>query len=488
VLWSEYNLKLPEFLGYVFLTQGFRGYDIQDKKDTWTEFKVSDSRGTGATERISFSSNVADYRWVIKNVRALKEEAFTSTLKNHISKLEFQLSDYRYPLTPRNVMGTWSKLSEDLMRAEYFGNGLDKNNGWLGDEINPLIAGAKNDLEKAEKIYTYVRDNMTCTSHSGTDLNQSLKNILKAKSGTVAEINLLLVAMLKYINVQADPVILSTRSHGYTYSIYPILGKFNYVICDATIGGHSYFLDASEVLGFGKLSPECYNGHARIINAGAAAIDFSSDSLTEKKFTLVMLIINEKGELEGSLQQQPGYAESSAIRKKIKEKGMDDFLKDVKKGYSQELEIIAPHIDSLSNLEENVGIAYEFKMSGAQADIIYINPLLAEEHKENPFKSAERFYPVEMPYSIDETYSFTMILPEDYMVDEMPKPIIAKLNEEGDGRFEYLVSASGNTISVRSKIQLSRTFYAPEEYDMLRSFFDFIVSKQSEQIVLKKKK
>ena len=489
ILWSEYNLRLPEFFGYVFLTQGYRQYDINERKDSRIDFKIQDSHTAGATENTSFSANVTDYRWVMKSVPALKTEAFTSTLKNHIAKIEFQLSEYRYPLQFRAIMSTWAKVSEDLLHAEYFGNSLDKNNGWLGDVINPLIAGAKDNLEKARRIYTYVRDNLTCTSHSAVELDQSLKNILKSRNGTVAEINLLLIAMLKYANIQADPVILSTRSHGYTNSIYPIMDKFNYVICDAGINDQNYFLDASEPrLGFGKLTDACYNGHARIINAFATPIEFSADSLIEKKTTSILLATGDKGELKGSLQQRPGYYESHDIRDKVKEKGKDEFFKEVKKSYGQDIELINPHIDSINNLEESIDIGYEFKLGQEKEDIMYINPMLGNGYKENPFKSAERFYPVEMPYTIDQTYVFSMIIPEGYVVDELPKQISAKMNEEGDGKFEYLIAESGGNISMRSRIQLKRTFYAPDEYDMLREFFNFIVTKQAEQIVLKKKK
>jgi hypothetical protein len=489
VLWSEYNLRLPEFFGYVFLTQGYRQYDINQRKDNRANFIIRDSRGAGATESTRFDANVTDYHWVMKNVPLLKEESFTSTLKNHIAKIEFQLSDYRYPLTPQTIMGTWPKVSEELLHAEYFGNSLDKNNGWLGDAINPLIAGAKDNLEKAKKIYAYARDNLTCTSHSATDLDQPLKNILKTRNGTVAEINLLLVAMLKYAGIQADPVLLSTRSHGYAYSVYPILEKFNYVICYANINGQNYFLDASEPrLGFGRLTLRCYNGHARIINPEATALEFSADSLIERKTTVVLLSADQEGKLAGSLQQQPGYYESHDIRERVKEKGKDEFFKEVKKSYGSDVELINLRIDSLNNLEQSVAIAYDFKLNQEKEDILYVNPMFGEAYKENLFKSAERFYPVEMPYTIDETYIFNMFIPEGYVLDELPKPIIVKLNEQGDGKFEYLISESGGNISMRSRIQLRRTYYAPEEYVMLREFFNLIVKKHAEQIVLKKKK
>jgi hypothetical protein len=70
----------------------------------------------------------------------------------------------------------------------------------------------------------------------------------------------------------------------------------------------------------------------------------------------------------------------------------------------------------------------------------------------------------------------------------LPKSMVVKLNEKGDGQFEYRLSQSGNTIAMRSRIQLKRAYYQPEEYEMLREFFNMIVKKQSEQIVLKKKK
>src|ERR1043165_860944 len=107
---------------------------------------------------------------------------------------------------------------------------------------------------------------------------------------------------------------------------------------------------------------------------------------------------------------------------------------------------------------------------------------------ENPFKSAERVYPVEMPYGIDETYVFSLIMPDGYVLDELPKSMRLKLNEEGDGDFEYLVSESGGTISLRSRIRLKRAYYLPDEYETLREFFNLIVKKHNEQIVLKKKK
>jgi hypothetical protein len=65
--------------------------------------------------------------------------------------------------------------------------------------------------------------------------------------------------------------------------------------------------------------------------------------------------------------------------------------------------------------------------------------------------------------------------------------MIAKVDEEGSGLFEYRISQSMGRISFRCRIKFNRSLYLPEEYPNLREFFNMVVSKQSEQIVLKKK-
>jgi hypothetical protein len=120
--------------------------------------------------------------------------------------------------------------------------------------------------------------------------------------------------------------------------------------------------------------------------------------------------------------------------------------------------------------------------------MLYLNPLFGEAQKENPFKSTERKYPVEMPYTFDETIVATVYVPTGFEVEEMPKQVRVKLNEENEGVFEYAIAQSGNIISLRSRVKIDRTFYLPEDYEMLREFFNLIVKKQGEQIVFKKKK
>ena len=489
-LWSEYDLSLPAFLGYVFLTQGYQSYAIKNKEQHNEVFQVADSRGAGATERASFTAFVDDYRWVMKDVPALKEESYTSTVDNHIAKIEFQLSEVRPPpYQYQKVMGTWEMLTQDLMEAEYFGQQVNKDNGWLKDIIGPVVSGSVTKADKARNIFAYVRDNFTCNSYSRRSMDQTLKGLVKTHNGNVAEINLLLTAMMKCAGIDADPVILSTRSNGYTFPLYPILDKFNYVICRVVIDNNNFYLDASEPhIGFGHLPLRCYNGHARVVNKKAEAVELSSDGLTEIKITSIFIINDEKGNLVGSVQQTPGYYESNELRDRVKEKGQEQLQKDIKKDFGADIVISNFQIDSLDKYENELGLHYDFDIKDEKEDIMYFNPLFGEGFKENPFKSAERFYPVEMPFAMDETVNLQLEVPQGYVVDELPKSVIVKMNEQEDGMFEYRISQSGDNISMRNRIRFKRAFFMPEEYETLREFFNLIVKKHGEQIVFKKKK
>ncbi|MGZ8523999.1 MAG: DUF3857 domain-containing protein [Chitinophagaceae bacterium] len=487
-LWSEYNVTIPEFYYYITLKQGFQPFYIDDRKNRRENFTVTDNSSTGGSDRSSFSAGVTDFRWVMKDVPALKEESYTSTVNNHLARIQFQLAELRDPFVPKKIMASWEEASTELLKDEYFGYSLNRDNGWLNDVMDEATRKAPTGLEKARNIFAYIRDNMTCTDFNRIRLERPLKNVLKAKSGSEAEINLLLTAMLLKAGLLADPVILSTRSHGYTYALYPMMDRFNYVISRLSIDGKYYYLDASRPrMGFGRLGYETYNGHARVINETATPVNLSADSLLEGKLTSVFIINDENGNLTGSVQQAPGYYESYNLRNKIKDKGKEQLFNDIRKAFNAEVEIAEPAIDSLDKYDYPLAIRYNFAIKTDNEDILYFNPMFGEAWKENPFKSAERTYPVEMLYAIDQTYLLRLDVPKGYVIDELPKQLMVKLNENEDGLFEYRLSESNGSISLRSRLRIKRTYFMPDEYEMLREFFNLVVKKHSEQIVFKKK-
>ncbi|MEO6135853.1 MAG: DUF3857 domain-containing protein, partial [Ginsengibacter sp.] len=486
-LWSEFNFSVPEFFNYNFLSRGYLGFTYSENTNFNSSFSISDLTSTGSANAESFTARGTKYRWVIKNVPELKTENFTYSIRNHISRMEFQLASQSNPLVARSYRSSWQEVTKNLLESESFGEKLNANNGWMADDIKPLYANQDDNTQKAIKIFEYVRNNFKSTGLAGIYLNQTLKNVFKTKQGTVAEINLLLTAMLRYAGLDANPVLLSTTGHGYTTEFSPMINSMNYVVAQVNDGTKNYFLDGTRPrLGFNHLPLECYNGHARMVNAAATPAYFVADSLKEKKTTIFFIGNGDDSTWGGGVTQYLGYYESYGVRDNIAENSKDEFFKGIQKAYGATANLSVPQIDSLTNYDLPVTIKYHLDMTLDGEDILYINPTFSEGYKKNPFTAAERYYPVEMPYAEEETIISTIEVPLGYKVDEIPKQMLVKLDEEGKSFFEYRISLSGTTISLRNRIKIDRAFFLPEEYGQLREFFNLVVKKQGEQIVFKK--
>src|SRR5262249_26117839 len=153
--------------------------------------------------------------------------------------------------------------------------------------------------------------------------------------------------------------------------------------------------------------------------------------------------------------------------------------KTIKTSFTPDCAVSNLELDSLNRPDDPLQVGYDVDIHPDSAsDLFYFNPMLSEGYKENPFKSAERKYPVEMPFVMDETFALTMDIPEGYVVDELPKQTKVLFNDN-EGFFEYLISNSGDMIQFRSRIKFTKANFKPEDYATLRDFFGYIVKKQS---------
>jgi len=441
---------------------------------------------------VEVRSEVINHTWVTKDLPPFKTEQLLDHPYNYMDRIEFHLLQ-TYDKRDNHGTVAWGTITKELLGEEGFGLAITPEGSTALNNIGERISAPDDDNRTAaKKIYSYIRDNFTCKPDDDIYLTDNLYKINKRKEGSVQDLNLLLVALLRQKRINASPVILSTTEYGTNPASYPVLSKMNYVVCMIKTGGDTTFLDASNPLfGFGKLPLNCYNGHARVISDhDSGSIFFDKDAIREQRSTSVFIVNPEKGkgQISGSLETTPGYFGSLDIRNAIKKAGVNAFLKNITQSYSPDITIDNIGIDSVKKLEDPVKIHFDFSFKQeANQDIIYFTPIIQPSLSENPFKAAKRKYPVEMPYPVDELYVLSMEIPEGFMVDELPKS--AKVAYNGnEGFFEYMIQSNGSNIQLRSHVKLNKATFAAEDYDSLRDFFSYVVKKQSEQIVFKKKK
>lgn len=491
-LWSEYKVDIPQFFIYVSLIQGLHPFYINSVDSYTAYYSVRELSRDGFNDdlyKITATNTVN--RYVMKDVPPLKEEKFTSTIDNYIARIEFQRSATNFKSSGyQSEMGTWKTAAERLIKDPDFGEPLSASNGWMDDELKKIPGAGSSQLESAKAIFSYFRNNYHCKGRHSIFLSQTLKETMKLKTGYVADLNLLLVAMLRHAGFTANPVVLGTRDHGFTHDIYPLISRFNYTIAQVKIDDKNFFLDASHPeYGFNHLPAYCYNGHARMIAEMPLPVYFYSDSLQESNLTSVMLFSDEKkpGSWTGTFRKSTGLYEGASIREKVKESGLESYVKKTKDRYGSEFTVDEVNLEGLKEEEDPITVSYKLDMNlPIDNQLIYINPMLKEGETENDFKSAKRLYPVEMPFAINQVYLFKLQIPPGYVVDEVPKSVKVLLNES-EGYFEYMVQQSDQEVLLRSTIQIKKATFLPEDYESIRSFFDYVVKKHAEQIVLKKK-
>ncbi len=487
-LWSQFTIEVPEFFEFVVMSQGYLQPVIDTASSSSDVFNVLIPGGINASQVWNKKANTIRHTWAYQNAPAIKDESFITNLSNYVQRVEFQFSAERFPdEEPRLFMHSWGETVDELMKDEDFGADLSKENGWLKDDVKAAVKGETDPVNKARNIFAYVRDNYNCIDHSAVYLSQSLKKTQQLKKGNVSDINMLLIAMLRIAGFSADPVLLSTRGYGKTYDIYPIMDKFNYLIARVNINDDkSFLLDAADaILGFGHLSADCYNGNARVIAPNPVLISLDADSLREAQVTTFFLSNDKDGKMLGTYKSVKGPVESEDMREEMKKTDAEEYFKNIKKAYPMDVSMSNTGIDSLKQNEMPVSIQYDVAFN-VEEDIIYFSPMMAADaQKQNPFKAAQRSYPVEMPYCTDETYILNMEVPAGYKVDELPKSARVSLNGT-DGMFEYLIQQSEDRIQLRCRIKINKATFEPDDYETLRNFFAFIVEKEGEQIVFKK--
>lgn len=494
-VWSEYRARIPEYYNYEKYMQGYVVLSVNEQTREPNSITInSKERAEGAaggstqfqSDKIDFQEN--RFRWVAKDVPAFKAEPFITTQRDYISKMNFELSFTQFPNQPiKSYLGKWEDVNKLYAESSDFG-GEVTGNGFLKKTVEEITAGLTTPEEKIGAICNYVRQTIVWDETNRKYIKTTLRKVMEEKKGNSADINLLLASLLDKADFNVSPVLLSTRDHGFVRELTPSSAQFNYVVCLVKLGDKKILLDATDkLLATGTLPEKCLNGNGLVVSkAGYEWIKLQSPGKS-KTVINTDLAIAGTGELTGIIKiDRTGYY-AQGTRKKYLSAGESDYVKNFKGSRSWEF--------SKSEFQNANDIALPFKELHevsisdhitAAGDMIYLNPFVLDREQENPFKLEKREYPVDFGSPFDKTYLVKIALPEGYGVDELPKSKVLSLPNNA-GKYFYNVVQTGNTISITSSLAINQSLFGQEEYPNLREFYNQLVAKQAEQIVLKKK-
>ena len=494
VVWSEYRARIPEYFNYEKYMQGYIQLAVNENITASNSINlVSKERSEGTVTQTEFSQEKIDFqetrfRWAAKDVPAFKSEPFITTYRDYISKMNFELAYTKFPNSAiKNYMGTWEDINKRYAESSDFG-GEVTGNGFLKNKVEEITAGMKTPEEKIASICNYVKQNILWDGTSRKFLTTTIRKVLDEKKGNSAEINLLLASMLEKAGLSAYPVLSSTRDHGFLREGTPVSSQFNYVICAVKVADKFILLDATEkFLPVGVLPERCLNGKGFLVSK--EGFQWLALQTPGKSRTIVNadVAMTESGELNGKLTiERTGYYALNE-RKKFVDKGQEEYVKDFLGNRTWDL--AKSEFYNAKELNEPFKVLHQMKVSDhvtSAGDVLYMNPFLLMRMEANEFSLEKRDYPVNFGSPFERMYTCKIRIPDGFQVDELPQSKVFALPEAG-GKFLYNVARLENVISITSIFQINRDIFTQVEYPNLREFYNLVVAKQAEQIVLKKK-
>jgi len=495
VKYSEYSTLVPEYFKYNKNQKGYENIILNEKDEYRNEtFSVEYRTGPGQGGRIErgtieYASNSSLTTWTVSDIPAFVEEPYITTAENYMTALEFELKTISYPRQTVSYYTTsWNDVNKKLSQSSYFGKQLIPTPK-IKLATEKICKDAETKLNKLKAIYLYITKNIKWNGYNSKYIKDKLNVVLDKKTGNSADINMLLINMLKSGNIVANPVVLSTRNNGIIFPTHPSLSSFNYVIAEVTIDGKKYFIDATEEdLPMGMLPERCLNGTGRIV--GTPNFDEVSivPSQRYKESYLYTVTINPNENLTGKVTET--YKEYAAydIRDNIIQSGSEEEYITNFIDNTSDAEISDVEIKNTDDIYKPLIKSYQFETVDNvifAGNMIYLTPLLNEKRTNNPFKSDNRKYPVDYSYPYYEKVIFQYTLPEGYEITEKPENTVFSLPGR-TAQFQYQVSSVGNMFQVISIFRINKPVFQYDSYKALKKFYDMVIKKQNEKIVLKK--
>ncbi len=422
-----------------------------------------------------------------ENIPPLKSSVFVDNLDNYRATSIWELSVTNFPGSiPKTYSTDWGSVTKNIYENDAFVNQLNKTRYYESD-INSVLEGAANPLEKMSYILNFVKSKVKWNNYYGYFPEKGVKKAYNEGSGNIGDINLMLVSMLRYAKLNANPVLVSTIDNG--IPIFPTREGFNYVIAAVEFSGKLYLLDASEPFSSINLLPEvAMNWQGRLIRENGTS-DWVGlyPNKTSQKLTYVQAEIID-GELKALVRQR--YSEHYAKQYRVNNYGKSIENQIIKLPINDKNVFVSElEVKDLDNLKPSLSLSYKVSSFSIVEEInekLYFSPMLFFAQLTNPFKAEVREYPIYFGFPKSKKFTINIKLPEGYKVTSMPKNAKGSLADNMGGFTYLLKELPGNTLQLSVTVNVNSPIILSDNFEYLKNMYNQITEKENEKVVLSK--
>lgn len=474
-LYTNYDITVPSFF---LFNINQTGIDRLEQKSESATVYMNFQNG-------SSSVNAQKCVFTGKNLHSIKSTDYVYQITDFCDKVGFELNSINIPGSIyKSFTMKWTDIDTYLSADDDFGKLLKRSNP-LKDEMK--MAGIYNlptIKEKEDSIFSLLKKKYKWNGEYSF-WGRTFHAIDKDGTGSNADLNFILINMLKDAGVNAYPIVMSRRCKGNLPLTHPSISALNtFIVAVATSDSTCDFLDTSMDDNW-ILATDLCSMRTRLLDGGDGRwIDLSKDAKGSELINITGKI-SKDAKLMANVQLISQECNVLDVKKAIKNsKDSADYVNTLAK--QKDISIVNYERKHRGKSRATYVESIEFtKDMDATDDHIYFTPLLFTPLKDSPFKESKRTLPVEFPNTSNVTINCIYDIPEGYTVEECPQNVRLK---NGDNSLDCIVYTvqKGNQIIVKYSFKLTKQIFSCDEYEDLKKFFDDLVSRNKEVIVLKK--
>lgn len=421
------------------------------------------------------------------NLAGVKNEKFVYGADNYVGSVNYELRSLIIPgHLYKHFSSTWDDVRQQVRGIDLFSTHMRASNPFK-EEMSQLIVPEEKVLVKAQKLFNLLKEKVKWDETYAFSGN-SPRSAVKDGKGSNAQLNFLLMAMMRDAGISCTPLMLKFRNNGPLPITHPTIDELNtFVVAFCDEEKNIFFLDGSADFGGVNVLPSKLLGEGILLDPAVVSGQIGSYRLSDlggsAQIVTNQCIIEPAGKLRVSRRVQYRGMAAQDYRRSFHEAAGDtaSFLADFEKNRGVEVNSFRFRE---RNMQENLSYTVECDLAG---DELYVNALVTPEEHNNPFTAKTRQLPIMFPYLQTIKVTSIFVLPDNYEVVSLPEPMGIQTSDGNISAMLTCTDKGNGSIQTEYVFDVSTSLVPVVMYGELKEFWKKLIDMNNQTIVLKKK-
>lgn len=471
VLQCHCDVTIPEYFGFSQNMVG--GCNIQFEED----YDTSNFLGQQISSKV--------YKYDAVNLPGVKREKLVYATNYYVGSVRYELSSLTIPgQVYKNFSTSWDDVRKQVLSDSHFSSYLHLSNPFK-EEMSDIIASGEKVIVKAQKIYGLLKEKVKW-DESYTFLGSQPKTAVKEGKGSNAQLNFLLMSMLRDADIRCTPLMIKFRDKGplpLTHATSEELNTFVVAFCDEN--RELFFLDGSADFGGINVLPTNLLGEGVLLEPAQVSGQMGTYRLSDlggaSQVITSQATIDPSGKLSVTRRTQFLGMMAQEYRKALHNAAGDttSIIQDFEQKNGAEV-----HALRFNDRKVIETMVYTVGCD-VVGDEIYVNAMCVPEEHTNHFTAETRQLPVMFPFLQSEKVTSQIMIPAGYEVASLPEQTVIQTS---DGSLAAILDCKqqGEGILTSYQFEISATVLPVNVYAEVQDFWKKLIDMNSQMIVFKK--